>query len=188
MRKWVALFSHTGSEIVKISKAIGKIPTKIITNQKPNANIHPDIKKFPNIIYAKNTPSTSDYNYLFEDVSDALISLHGWMRIIPGDICKDYEIWNLHPGLITEYPELKGKDPQKRVFENSETINRGVKEYSKVGCVIHRAIAEVDAGSVYMERSTQNSFSGPADLEAGLHDMAGSMWEDFLNHKLYYHG
>ncbi len=188
MRNWIAMFSHTGSEIVNISKIIGKKPAKVITNQKPNSkNIHPDIKTFPNVVYTKSNPTSADYDYLFEDTEHALISLHGWMRIIPGDVCKDYEIWNLHPGLISEYPELKGKDPQRRVFENNETTGGGTKEYDKVGCVIHKAVAEVDAGSIFMERSTRNNYSGQADLEAGLHGMASDMWVDFLNHKLYFH-
>ncbi len=182
MRKWIAMFSHTGSEIVNISKEIGKIPAKVITNADPNSkNIHPEIRKFPEVIFTKANPKPIDYDRFFGDVDHALISLHGWMRIVPGSVCEKYEIWNLHPGLITEYPELKGKDPQKKVFENKQ------KTYDNVGCVIHRAIAEVDSGDIFMERSTRNNYNSPKILEKYLHGMAGDMWVDFLNHKLYFH-
>ena len=32
MAKWIAFFSQTGSEIVNISKAIGRVPDLIVTN------------------------------------------------------------------------------------------------------------------------------------------------------------
>jgi len=180
MRKWIALFSHTGSEIVNISKTIGKIPTKVITNQLPGSeDIHPGIKDFPEVIYTKNKPSVSDYEQLFD--GNALISLHGWMRIVPGSVCESHEIWNLHPGLITKYPELKGADPQKKIFELDEPPE-------EVGCVIHRAVKEVDSGEVFMERSTTNVYYSEASLTKYLHEMATGMWIDFLNTKLYYHG
>ena len=181
MRKWVAMFSHTGSEIVNLSKRIGKTPTKIITNQTPTSkNIHPEIKNFPEVVYTKNNPKVADYDHLFKNCDDALISLHGWMRIVPGSICKQYDIWNLHPGLITKYPELKGKDPQENVFNMLNPPD-------EVGCVIHKAVEEVDSGEIFMERSTSNSFYSVRSLESCLHDMAEDMWEDFLNTKLYFH-
>ena len=87
------------------------------------------------------------------------------------------EIYNLHPGLITKYPELKGKDPQKKVFE---MLNRP----AKVGCVLHRATAEVDSGEILMETSTLHTFYGEKSLTKALHGMAGRMWVGFLKDKL----
>ena len=189
MRKWIALFSHTGSEIVSVSRALGKTPAKIITNQSPDSkNINKNIKKLAhascspgmrNVIYTKNSPDIADYRRLFDE--DALVTLHGWMRIIPKCICEEYEIYNLHPGLITKYPELKGKDPQDKVFEVLD-------DPEDVGCVIHRVIGEVDSGEVVMERSARNVFPSSKLLTPYLHTMASDMWIDYLNTKLYYYG
>mgnify|MGYP003628405583 FL=1 len=87
----------------------------------------------------------------------------------------EYNIWNLHPGLITRYPELKGKDPQKMVMESKK------KKYEKVGLVIHKVIPEVDAGEVELEMSTGNTFYNVHDLTERLHTMATSAWLKFFN-------
>jgi len=180
MKKWIALFSHTGSEIVNISNELGRWPDKIITNKPPGSeDIHEGIR---DVCYTSAKPKVQNYRQLFD--GDAIITLHGWMRIIPGSICNEYEIYNLHPGLISEYPELKGKDPQKRVFENDYTLRGGVKEYSKVGCVIHKCSPLVDSGTMIMERSTGNSYSGEATLTDALHEMAEDMWVQLLEDKL----
>jgi methionyl-tRNA formyltransferase len=173
MKKWIALFSHTGSEIVNISNELGRRPDKIITNKPPGSeDIHEGIR---NVCYTSAKPKVQNYRQLFD--GDAIITLHGWMRIIPGSICNEYEIYNLHPGLITKYPDLKGKDPQARVFEGSKT-------YDRVGCVIHRAIAEVDAGDILLERSLNNSFYSESTLTTALHEIASDMWVQLLEDKL----
>lgn len=171
-KNWIALFSHTGSEIAHISHKLKRWPDNIITNQSPAAdNICEDINR-NKIHFTKTKPTVSEYNKLFKDAD--IITLHGWMRIVPGEICDKYNIINLHPGLITKYPELKGKDPQRRVFENT------TKTYDWVGCVIHRAIAEVDAGDILMTSSVRNTFNGENDLTTQLHKMASDMWIDLL--------
>ena len=183
MKKWIALFSHTGSEIVNISDKIGRWPDAIISNKVPGSeDIHEGIvsgfsrETGNEVMYCSNNPKVPDYRLLLDE--DAVITMHGWMRIVPKPICKEYEIYNLHPGLITEYPELKGKDPQKKVVESK------LKSYERVGCVIHRAVAEVDAGEVLMETSVLNTFYSEQLLTEYLHDMDGRMWTTFLEDKL----
>lgn len=175
--KWVALFSHTGSEIANVSKILNRWPDKIVTNNQPGAShINKQLLKHTKkIFYSREKPTVQDYNSFLNDAT--LVTLHGWMRVIPGSVCNNYDIYNLHPGLITKYPELKGKDPQAKVFESINT-------YANVGCVIHRAVAEVDAGDVLMERSTFNHYYGVDDLSSRLHEMATDMWVDFLQDKL----
>ena len=172
-KKWIALFSHTGSEIVNISNELGRWPDSIITNKPPGSeDIHDQVGE---VLYSSTKPTVPDYRQLLDE--NAIITLHGWMRIIPGSICKSHEIYNLHPGLITKYPELKGMDPQKKVFELNDLP-------SHVGCVIHKASAEVDSGEVLMESSMLNSFYGEKGLTKALHEMAGNMWVGFLKDKL----
>lgn len=170
-KKWAALFSHTGSEIVNISNIIGRTPDVIITNNPPGSErIHEGIR---DNVYVQKKPTVMDYRNVLQDVD--IVTLHGWMRIIPQEICKEYKIYNLHPGLITLYPELKGADPQKKV-----AMNEGDR-YKRVGCVIHKAVPEVDAGEILAEMSTLNHFYGEADLSCHLHDMATQLWIQLLN-------
>jgi folate-dependent phosphoribosylglycinamide formyltransferase PurN len=96
------------------------------------------------------------------------------MRIVPADVCSVYEMYNLHPGLISKYPELKGKDPQHEAFESKK------RKYDDIGCVIHKVTPELDSGEIIMERSTSNTFYNFDELNSYLHKMAGEMWIHLL--------
>lgn len=169
MKKWIALFSHTGREIAEVSNRLGVDPYRIVCNKRAD---DPHIcEDLDGITFVASKPSITDYDAIFEQ--DAIITMHGWMRVIPAEICEKYNILNLHPGLITKYPELKGKDPQKKVFNMINFPNR-------VGCVIHEASAELDSGKVLMERSVANTFPNAELLTTYLHRMAWDMWVDFL--------
>lgn len=169
-KKWAALFSHTGSEIVSIGTILNRNPDIVITNNTPGSDhIHEGIR---DNIYTQKKPSVEDYRNVLEDAD--IVTLHGWMRVIPREICSEYDIYNLHPGLITLYPELKGADPQKRVAQES------VRTYSRVGCVIHRVVPQVDAGEVLAECSTFNDFYGESQLSCHLHKMATQLWIQLL--------
>ena len=52
---------------------------------------------------------------------------------------------------------------------------------TRVGCVLHRAIAEVDSGEVLMERSSHNHYPNGDVLSRHLHWMASDMWVDYLS-------
>lgn len=166
-KRWIALFSHTGSEIHNLSKRLKIKPNSIITNKPPGEKTY---DQFAPVLHVNSKPTVQQYRSFLD--TDAFITLHGWMRIIPEEICNEYEIYNLHPGLITQYPELKGKDPQSRVLGKS---------YDSVGCVIHRATAELDSGEVLMERSTPNIFSNEQSLTSHLHHMSTDMWFEFIS-------
>lgn len=171
-KHWTALFSHTGTEIVKLSRRLGRTPDVIITNKPPGSDdIHEGIQEN---IYLPNRPNKIDYRGVLQ--ADSVITLHGWMRIIPPEICEEYEIYNLHPGLITKYPELKGADPQKKVAEAEDGT------YEEIGCVIHRVTAGVDEGPILSYNSVRNVFHGESTISCRLHDMATELWLDTLNH------
>ena len=178
-KHWTALFSHTGSEIVNISRIMGRTPDVIGTNKPPGSDdIHAGIEEN---IYLPNKPNVEDYRAVLRQ--DTIVTLHGYMRVIPPEICKEYKMYNLHPGLITKYPELKGKDPQKQVFDNNYSKFNGLKEYDTVGCVIHKVSPGVDDGLILAECSTFNRFSGPDTLSCHLHGMATNLWIEFLTQK-----
>ena len=80
--------------------------------------------------------ATEIYHSIYKE---SLITLHGWLRIVPENICEQYNIVNGHPGLITAYPQLKGKDPQVRAYKDN---------YGVIGSVVHKVTSEVDDGEV----------------------------------------
>lgn len=172
-KEWYAFFSHTGEEIYNIYKAIGILPDKIITNQPPDSkSISKKLLKLKTeIIYISSKPTAQDYERLLHRCDDCICTLHGWMRIIPPKICKDYKFYNLHPGLITVYPELKGKDPQARVCHET---------HDWIGCVIHKVTRGVDEGPILMTCKVRNHFSGEQQITDRLKEMALSMWEDII--------
>ena len=145
-KNWIALFSQTGSEIADLSESINRKPDFVITNADLD-----DIDSRVSVDFRVNNEEAKTLDILENldfNIDKTLITLNGWLRIVPPDKCNMYNIYNGHPGLITKYPELKGKDPQKRVWEN-------IASYSKIGSVVHRVVAEIDAGEVIVEKSTR---------------------------------
>jgi len=178
---WITFFSQTGSEIADIAESIGRWPDRIITNERPEhlRTIDPRIEKQGYFTFP-NKPSLEDYEELLVNFPEALITLHGWLRIMPPEICEKFNIFNGHPGLITEYPELKGKDPQIRAF-------KGIKEgkYSIAGAVLHRVSPGVDEGKVIMKEFFNVFNLELDDLFRILRDRSLFMWCNFLKGALY---
>ena len=106
---WIALFSQTGSEIADLSSALDKVPDYVITNSKSDKiDSRVDVDFRLNKEEAKTLDILENLEF---DINNTLITLNGWLRIVPPDKCLKYNIYNGHPGLITKHPELKGKDP-----------------------------------------------------------------------------
>lgn len=173
--KWVAFFSHTGNEIAHISNRLGRWPDLVITNQSKETSASYIIKENTLLFNSVKKPTVSDYHDMIKPFSDEqlIVTLHGWMRVIPADICNSYNIYNLHPGLITKYPELKGKDPQDRISDTQKYI----------GCVIHQVSPLVDSGEIISEYSVLNPTTRSHIIRI-LKDMAGNMWYNILQYKL----
>ena len=143
-KPWIAFFSQTGTEIVDLAESLGRWPDLIVTNQRPAGLrvINKKLKEADVLVTVSNRPSVSELEEVIGYYKDPIVTLHGWLRVMPPSICEKYTIFNGHPGLITEYPELKGKDPQIRAFEG---------KYPVIGCVLHRVTAGVDEGRVIAE-------------------------------------
>ena len=170
--KWIAFFSQTGSEIADIADSIERWPDVIITNDRPEhlRTVDERIAKQGYFTWS-NKPTEDEYIELLEAYPDALVTLHGWLRIVPEYVCERSKIYNGHPGLITKYPELKGKDPQVRAFEL---------KHETIGCVLHEVVAGVDEGKVIAEERV-NAFG--LDLENTfriLRDRSLYLWVNFL--------
>jgi len=91
---------------------------------------------------------------------------------MPKEIVREYPVmYNGHPGLINKYPELKGKDPQKKAWDLDLPIS---------GCVIHRVTEKLDGGPIM--RSQEISIRN-LDMEVifkKLHDLSIQQWASFL--------
>lgn len=177
--KHIALFSQTGSEIGRLIDR-GIQPDLVYYDQK-----NPDIidRSIDTETYAHKVikNKVKDVKYLkklFGDPNKCFITLHGWLNIVPEDICKEYKIFNGHPGFITKYPELKGKDPQKRAFANKE-------KYKFVGSVIHKVIPEVDEGEILYKGCLLNAYSTEEGVIDACKRISLSLWVDFFNDKAY---
>ena len=163
-RPWIAFFSQTGSEIVDIIERLGKKPDLIITNYRPSD------KREIN----KNLPYWSEVTNK-PDLKQLIITLHGWLRIMPPEICNKYEIYNGHPGLITKYPELKGKDPQMRAWEGN---------YEFCGSVLHRVTEGVDEGEIINSGTFTKEGLEVNDYFHILRETSLNLWIEFLREKL----
>ena len=171
--KHYAFFSQTGSEIAAIAKQTGEWPDKIITNKRPNKkrSISPLLAR-KKIIYLSNKPTVEEYLEVLGD-EQCLITLHGWLRIIPAEVVEKFpEIYNGHPGLISEYEQLKGFNPQEKAYRMGLSVS---------GCVIHRVTAGVDEGPILKEGRVEIRNLNLEEVYSTLHEKSIEMWVDFQN-------
>jgi len=182
MRPWITFYSNTGSEICNISRRRGCYPSAIIghyNSQLSNSFINELISQQPVVsenttIYTiPNKPTVEDYERILSKYENPLVTLHGFMRIVPPEICSKYEIYNGHPGLITKYPILKGKDPQLKAFTYGHT---------EAGTVVHRVTAGVDEGPVVMwNKCSIADCKSPKDVINLLKGQSLECWMEFFD-------
>lgn len=176
MKEWIALFSQTGSELLAVCKALDRYPDAIITTNYTSVNtellsVIRD-RKIPFHMMPK--PSKVQYIQLLGDCD--LVTLHGWLYIVPEVICCQYAIYNGHPGLITKYPELKGRDPQKKAYDLQLPTS---------GSVIHKVIGEVDSGEIIYSAEISIAQKSLPDTMCALHEASIRLWINFLSKELY---
>lgn len=186
MRPWITFFSQTGNEIYNLTNALGSYPDAIITNKQTTDDVNKgllELTKFRSqklnqtIWYTIPTkPTVEDYKKVLNKFKNPIITLHGYLRIIPKAICDKYEIYNLHPGLINKYPELKGFNPQERAFKG---------KYEDGGCVIHKVTPGVDEGQIVASGEISLDGLNLADTYCALKDCALETWINFIReHKI----
>ncbi len=169
---WIAFFSQTGSEIANLAESLGRWPDRIITNDRPDhlRSIDPRIEK-KGYFTMSNKPTLEEYEDLLVYFPESLITLHGWLRVVPPSICEKHGIYNGHPGLITEYPELKGKDPQIRAYEAKHDV---------MGCVLHKVTAGVDEGKIISEERFNAWRISKDEMFKALKQRSEYLWIHFL--------
>lgn len=181
--KWIAFFSKTGSELAQITDHFDRWPDLIVTNRKSLDGCHPELYEcfeyFPNKFkFISSNPKIEEYQDIIKQFKgeNIIITLHGYMRIVPAEICDAVEIYNGHPGLITKYPELKGKDPQRKAWLNG---------YKTSGCVIHRVTSELDGGPVVSQVEANIENLSLDNVISTLHERSVNLWIEFLTKKIF---
>jgi len=181
MRPWITFFSQTGTEIQKLSNGLSVYPDLVVTNRPDIKGINIDLlsnvqfreHKLNKTIFEflPNKPVVADYLKILKKFINPVITLHGYLRIIPKEICEQYEIYNLHPGLIDKYPSLKGFNPQERAFTEG---------YKLAGCVIHRVTPGVDEGEILMSQGVSIENKNLNEVYEILYATAFDLWKSFF--------
>jgi len=174
-RPWIAFFSQSGKEIADISETLEKWPDLIITNKRPESLRQID-KRISNCMIFPNKPSIKDYEDTLGTFNNPLITLHGWLRIVPEEICTKYEMYNNHPGLIALYPELESKDPQVRAYLGN---------YPYIGCTLHEVSPEVDKGKIIYNTGIENENFDLDKIFLKLREISFDQWLRFLTKRFY---
>jgi folate-dependent phosphoribosylglycinamide formyltransferase PurN len=178
MRPWVTFFSQTGTDIYNLTKKIGKVPDKIVTNRSfeeiNSINQHLVNEYYDRLYFIPTKPTIEEYETVLES-ENTLVTLHGYLRIVPEHICNIYEIYNLHPAPLTLYPFQKGKDPQIRCYQHGL-------EYS--GNTIHKCTAELDSGEIMLESSFKVTRFSLDRIFKDTHQAATTLWCQFLKDRL----
>ena len=172
--KWIALFSQTGSEIVNIAEKTGKWPDQVFRDTSVNLdNVNSKLKTY--IV----TDHEGIVDYLGTLDEDVIVTLHGYLRILPA---LPVPIYNGHPALCTRYPELKGYNPQEKTWNN-------IKSYPIIGSIIHEVTEEVDSGKLIKEVCVTNWVQDKDDLYKTLSRTSLWAWchfmRDFFNVRRY---
>jgi folate-dependent phosphoribosylglycinamide formyltransferase PurN len=176
--KHIALFSQTGSEIGRLID-LGIQPDLVFYDQtNPDIIDHSiDTESYAFRIPKKKVKDVKFLRDCFGDPGKCYITLHGWLHILPKEICKEYEVYNGHPGYIIKYPELKGKDPQKRAFQDRE-------KYKFIGSVIHKVIPEVDEGEVLYESCLLNAYTSEEGVIDACKRISLDIWKQFFTERI----
>jgi len=171
-RPWVAFFSHTGSEVAKLCYELVGEPDCVCTNTNV-LNRTPFSHEILKDLWTEH-----DYREILCRYDNPIVTLHGWMKIIPAQICEEFEIYNGHPAAIDLYPELKGMDKQEDVINQTE-------KYPVIGSVIHKCTAELDSGEILVSEHVPNMKVFNRDLVYDiLKDTSLRTWLKFLPNTL----
>lgn len=174
---WAAFISQTGSELVNISKELGILPGRVVTNNfkaLPDENLQYFVRNGVTVSILQKNPSAIDY-ITSPFLSAKLITLHGYLRIIPAEFFKAYKgaIYNGHPALISEYPELKGLNMQESIVGKKE-------QYPRIGSVIHEVTPILDDGKIVVSAAIPNTAINVEHAYALLRKTSLETWKYFF--------
>lgn len=167
-KRWIVLFSQTGSEIAALANELGRWPDIIITNNFVHEGWEKNIP--PELVHIMQPSAIYEWLRNIES-HDTIITLHGYLKIMPPDLCEKFEIYNGHPAAIDLYPELRGKDPQEKAWEGN---------YGMIGSVVHRCTPVLDAGEIVKSVHYVNRCYTKEDLYNKLKESSFMAWRFFF--------
>lgn len=172
-RPWVAFFSQSGTELLNIIDETGIVPDVICTNNPKWADTAIGSTYSRRIDYRSKWTEMS-YLDALTVTTKPIITLHGWLRIIPESVCDFYTIYNGHPALVSKYPNLKGLNMQEAVINEVEL-------YPTIGSIIHEVVPEVDAGKILIDIEVPNfKVHNREVIYQVLRDTSLRSWLEFL--------
>ena len=188
---WCGLFSHTGKELEKLAGMDHDFGLRLDTAITNNMGYSGTLAQKGVQLY--KLYSFKDVNFLLkqpEIVADnSLVTLNGYMGILPADVLRNLKlrgckVYNIHPAPIQMYPELKGKDPQERMYEGIQK-----REYNYIGVVIHEVDEGVDTGKIvhWVLQMADHSMTKD-ELYERLHELGTQAWESFFRERMYEDG
>ena len=190
-RKWYSLFSHTGKETEALTHALWdegvRLATAFTDNQKFKGDLSLCGGQLRKVLSRAMLNQMLCSRLYVHD--ESLITLNGYMGIVPADVLQNLhergcKVYNIHPAPIQLYPELKGKDPQERMYEGIQKH-----EYNYIGVVIHEVDEGVDTGKiVHWVLEIADPSMTKNELYDRLHELGTQAWISFFKERMYENG
>ena len=189
--KWYSLFSHTGKETEALTHALWNDGIRLEKAYTDNPLFEGGLNLCGAVV--ARVKSRADLNKMlcsrlyFSD--DSLITLNGYMGIVPAGVLRNLKergckVYNIHPAPIQLYPELRGKDPQERMYEGIQN-----REYTYIGVVIHEVDEGVDTGRIiHWVLQLADPSMTKDELYERLHELGTQAWESFFRERMYENG
>lgn len=189
--KWYSLFSHTGKETEALTHVLWDEGVRLERAYTDNQRFEGGLNLCG--AHVCRVASRSLLNEMlcsrlyFSD--ESLITLNGYMGIVPADVLRNLKergckVYNIHPAPIQLYPELRGKDPQERMYEGIQK-----REYNYIGVVIHEVDEGIDTGRiVHWVLQLADPGMTKDELYERLHEMGTQAWESFFRERMYENG
>lgn len=166
---WIALFSNSGNELAAICSKLGRKPD-VVYCDKERVDWHSDISDATSLM--SHVDVVKALSIL---PKNTLVTLHGYLRLIPESGISN-NMYNVHPGDIVKYPELKGIHPQAKALEL---------KLPSTGVVIHQVTSEVDSGKIVSSAEYSiNNNETELTLINNLRDLSIDLWCEFLRGKV----
>jgi phosphoribosylglycinamide formyltransferase 1 len=147
-RRYAVFISGSGSTLQSFLDQQHQFEIKLVVSNKKSAIGALRAKRNGvNLQYITSKTSTEEINKILQQHGITHIFLAGYMRILPADFINSWQgkITNIHPSLLPEYKGLQAAE-------------RSWQEKANMGVSIHDVIADLDAGTILMQKmSTQST-------------------------------
>lgn len=179
-RNHIMLFSQTGKECLEIINHFKQFPAALVLHQNKRLKVCEELANTPGInrYTLPVKPTVSDYLKIFSRFDNPIISLHGYLRLIPKEISENFFLVNGHPGLVQysiggNLDIIKGLDAQETLWKNREN-------YQAVGSIVHQVIPETDSGRIESIDIRKNTAETKDEMYSLLRKTSLQSWIQFF--------